>query len=303
MIAVLENTMSRMSMMLLLSVACGCSGQYILTVPEQVVPVGGQVVMVARMQQEEFTGYRPAVRDIALQCRVANGPLRCAYTDRLGYAAAALPAPPAPGRYHVTVTHIDKDGREVTTFTPLYVWDKDAPVVAVDLDAFLTRSSPQGAKGDAAKSVRKALAIIQRRANIVYMTQRPIREHAFLHDGLASGEFPDGPILSWQREFFENRHKTTTGALDIFAVEDRLVSQLPGLKKTFPNLRMGITDSPVAARSMLAEGLKVVYVGQEGPLSPKVSPEVRRSSWSELAADGSGDAATETTAGNEAIRQ
>lgn len=65
-------------------------------------------------------------------------------------------------------------------------------------------------------------------------------------------------------------------------VEDRLVSQLPELKRTFPNLLGGISGSAMAAESFLKADVRSVFVGQEGLFLPSVNANVRRSSWKEI---------------------
>lgn len=267
----------RIGLALLLTMLTGCGGRYILTVPEQVGPTGGQAVVVARLQMEEFVNFPRAVKDVALRFRVEDGPQRGAYTDKIGYAAAMVPLPAKAGRYHVTVEHTDKDGREVGRFTPVYAWDAQTPVVAVDLDSI---ASPGGTKGTPAG---QALDKISQHANILYLTQRPLREHANLRGRLKGGGFPDGPILLWQREYW---HVAREGVLTKVVVEDRLISQLPSLKKQFPNFVMGITNSTSAVQTFLTAGIKPVYIGQEAWFLPRVPPDARRSSWMELAKTG-----------------
>lgn len=269
--------MRRVSILLLVAMLAGCSGRYILTAPEQVGCVGGQTVMVARLQYEEVTSVHPPVGNACIRFRVETCPVRGAYTDKPGYAAAVVPLPDKAGRYYSVIEHTDKDGREVSRFVPVYVWDKDTPVVAVDLDAI---SSPGGTKASAAL---KALQKMHETANIIYLTQKSLEEHANLHGQLKGGGFPDGPILMWQREYWR---LVQEGMLTKVMVEDRLVSQLPELKRMFPNLVAGITDSPLAAQSFLMVDVKAVYVGQEGLFLPKVHPDVRRSSWQEIADKG-----------------
>lgn len=267
----------RFAWALLLTATAGCSGQYILTVPEQVGPSGGQAVVVARLQMQEFIGLNMAAKDVAVRYRVEDGPQRAGYTDKLGYAGALVPLPPKPGRYCVIVEHTDRDGREARRFIPIYAWDPQTPVVAVDLDSI---PGPAGTKGSSAAT---ALDKIGQYANILYLTQKPLREHANLHGQLQTGGFPDGPILLWQREYW---HSVQDGMLTKVVVEDRLVSQLPSLRKMFPNFVMGITDSTAGLQSFLGAGIKPVYVGQEQWYLPRVHPDARRSSWSELAKNG-----------------
>ena len=78
------------ALMAVLSAALGggCGGQYILTVPDQVAPAGGQAATVARLQRSEFGSFAPPVKKAALRFQADGGPLRGAYTDSQGYAAA-----------------------------------------------------------------------------------------------------------------------------------------------------------------------------------------------------------------------
>lgn len=250
----------------------GCSGGYVLTVPDQVAPAGGDATVVIRLQHHEFAGYYPAVKGACIGYRAGDGPQRGAFTDKDGYAGAHVPAPALPGRYHVVVHHIDKNGVESRQMAPLYAWEPARPIVAVDMDCL-----PKGGHGRVASQA--SLAAIAQNSNIIYMTRQGVAAHGRLHGELKSAGFPDGPILPWQHQ---NWRVEQDGKMPRVIVESRLVSQLASMRKSFPNLAVGICNDSVAAESFARAGMKVVIIGQEKVDIAKVPAVSRARTWAEV---------------------
>lgn len=250
--------------------AGGCGGYHVLTVPDQVAPAGGEANVVVRLQRSEIWLLAAPLRNAAMQLRIDEGPLRVTHTDRLGYAAAPVPAPDQPGTYPLHVFHQDIEGDEVGDTAPVYVWQTDRPVVAVDLAAL-----PYG-RGAAFASAADALSRLAERAHILYLTRRPVSEHDALHDSLTASGCPDGPMLLWRTQRWHIVREPWY--LPRLVVEARMVSRLGELRRTLPTLTVGICRSQVAARSFREEGLECVVID-----APHVEGEVRRvESWSEL---------------------
>jgi len=257
--------------------ACGCGGDYILTVPDQIAPVGGEAVTVVRLQRNDFFVLAPAIEEAAMRFRAADGPLRGAYTDKLGYAGAAVPVPREPGRYAMEVAHLDIHGDEVARKADLYVWEPSRPVVAVDMDCL------PGLWIGSSKSASDALRGLAVGANLLYLTRRSARRHRTAHEALTKAGYPAGPVLTWQRERW---HIVRDGRFRLprIVVESRLVSQLPELRKSFPGLTMGVCDSALAARAFSAADMEVMVVG--GAPVDRAAKVRRRNSWADLAAKG-----------------
>jgi len=265
-----------LSAMLALAVG-GCGGHYIVTIPDQVAPAGGETTTVVRLQRNDFFVLAPAVKEAALRFRVADGPERGAYTDKFGYAAAAVPVPDRPGRYPLTVSHLDIYGDEVVATGEVHVWDPNRPVIAVDMDCLPGRLFGSSAEG--ARALRRLVV----GAHVVYLTRESTRHHGAAHKTLTQAGYPAGPILTWRRQRW---HIVRDGRFKLprIVVESRLVSQLGGLRKLLPGLTVGVCDSALAAKAYAAAGLKVVLVGKA---SVEVSTELRRrSSWADLAETG-----------------
>ena len=236
---------------------CGCSGRYTVTAPDQLGWAGGHVVAVVRLERSEFSIVDRPVRDGAVRLRVADGPERGTFTDDLGYAAAKVPVPAEPGRYRMSIDHMDnREGTDVAAQVPVYVWDPKRPVVAVDFACL----PDYGA--DEFKSAVAALTRIARQANVLYLTRNPVLMHVSIHDWLRQAGYPDGPLLLWQR----HRWHIVRGKWRIprVVVESRLVSQLPLIRQTFSGLRVGTCTSDVAARAFTEAGLRCVQIGQGG---------------------------------------
>jgi len=262
---------------LLTAIAGGCGGQYILTVPDQLAPPGGEAVAVVRLQRNDFFVLSLAVERAAMLFKIDGGPQRGAYTDKIGYAGASVPVPDAIGRYDLHVAHLDREGDEVRATAPVYVWDADKPIIAADLDSLPLVGPP-------AQEARAALTKLAYGANVLYMTRKGVDKHASLHEYLAGAGYPDGPVLLWQRERWhivrEGRYK-----LPRVVVESRLVGQLSQLRVMFPKLTTGVCDSKLAAKAFLDAGLQCVVVGTAKIDGPDAESRITRyPSWADVAA-------------------
>ncbi|MHC4561351.1 MAG: hypothetical protein ACYS8X_01105 [Planctomycetota bacterium] len=254
----------------------GCGGYYILSAPDQVAPAGKDAPVVVRMQRNDFFVLDLAWKEAFLRFSIDNGPERIAVTGPDGYAGTMVPTPPAPGHYVMTIDYQDPDGEEVGGLAPVYSWEPQQRVVAVDLDGL-----PIYKFFGAAEVSAEALSRIARSANIVYMTRRSVREHHYVHDALDAAGYPSGPVLRWQRERYHL--EPWKYKMQKVVVESRLVSQLEQLRKSFPHLTMGITDNTLAAKAFAAAGLEVRMIG--GAKAPDYAI-VERTSWGQLASEG-----------------
>ena len=256
--------------------SAGCSGEYILTAGDHVAPTGGPVLAVIRLQRSELYKLAMPVKNAPVQFRVEGAPERVAYTDDLGYAGARLAAPGKAGKYRMSIKHQDSDGDVLSAEATVYAWDAAGPVVAVDFDCL------PAVGGQDAKAARSALAGINRRASILYLTSRPVAEHKLVHSQIASAGYPDGPVLLWQRQLWHIR-QGGGNMLPEVVVRDRLVSQLAELRKAFPNLKKGVCSTRLAAKAFAEAGLACVIVG---PAEVDPGGVVYRKSWEKLVAEG-----------------
>jgi len=281
----LERSMTRYVLALCLlggllgSGGCGSSfGEYILTVPDMVAPAGSEGVAVVRLQRNDFFVLAPPVKQAAIRLAVGQERQRGAYTDDLGYAGTTLPVPSTLGRYELKVAHLDRWGDEVIATAKAYVWDPNAPAVAVDLDCLSDLSL------GFSKQSLLALGRVAKGANILYLTRRRVSGHAELHKRLLGAGYRDGPILEWRRQHW---HIVREGKYNLprVVVESRLVSQLPDLREMLPGLTMGICRDSLSAKAFAESGMTVVIVGDAGVDAKDV---IRRASWSDLAEAGVG---------------
>ncbi|MHC4982884.1 MAG: hypothetical protein ACYTF6_06915 [Planctomycetota bacterium] len=265
----------KLYLLVLLAVA-GCGGDYILTASDHIAPVGGEALAVARLQRREIYRLAVSIEDAPVEFRLADGQRRVAYTDNLGYAASAVPAPKVQGKYRMSIFHQDSEGDVVTGEATIYAWDADRPVVAVDFDFLPPVGSEDG------QAAKLALSGLARQANLIYMTRRPVAEHRRIHDELDAAGRPDGPVLPWQRQRWHVRHWGRFN-LPKIVIESRLVSQLVEIRRAFPHLRVGVCGSELAAAAFREAGLESVIVGSAEVGSDEVE---RRKSWAELAERG-----------------
>lgn len=225
-----------------LCVVCGCGGGYVMTAGDQLAPAGGEAATVIRLQQSELPLIAPAARDVAVRFFVGDGPQRAARTDRSGYAAVAVPVPPAAGTYEMTVALQDTQGDEASWPVRTFVWDAQQPVVAVELDAI-----PD--EGQAMSDARAALASLARRANIVYLTSESLGDLDECRQFIQAAKLPDGPVLAWRKKPWPRRG---------------IISPLPALRETFSRLETGVGRGKLAMSAYQAAGMKAVAIGKGG---------------------------------------
>lgn len=264
------------TLMILCLALGGCGGYYTLTAGDHVAAAGSEAPVVARLQRNDFFVVEMPVKEALIRFRLEDGLERGAYTDKLGYAGTVILAETGPGRYTLRVDHGDSEGEEIGSQVPLFVWQAGRPVIAVEADSL------PSAYTDGADAAAKALRSFAEQANILYLTRRAIRDHVDIRNRLEGGQYPDGPILLWQRQRW---HIVRAGRFNWprIVFESRLVSQLPELRATFPKLSAGICTSQIAARAFADAGMKTVLIG---PAEFEGGDAVRRDTWADLASEG-----------------
>lgn len=201
---------------LLTSTLVGCSGRYILAIPDAVAASGSDAPVTVQLRRQEFWMLRPPVRGAVLRMWVIPGQQRAAYTRRDGWAFAAVPAPAEVGTYTLTICHQDPRGDAFAREGSCYVMDRRRLVVAVDWEAIEDAHSADSAAGPLA---RLAAAGVQ----IAYVVTDAGRSPE-AHDWLKTHGLPDGPVLSWGwRRNWRGKAIAVTGSLPTIR------EQLPGL--------------------------------------------------------------------------
>jgi len=250
----------RVLSVLTMAVLGGCGGQFIISAPDQVAPVGGTSAAVVRVRRTELAFLPLAVSGAALRLQIADAAPRGARSDKHGYAAALVPVPKQEGTYALTIRHQNTDGEEASASVPAYVWGSNARIIALDMDCL-----PEG--GKEGQDAKLALSRLAGGAKLLYLTAKTDLNTDRLHQSLKARELPDGPILSWH-------------LAGRFGKE---ITPLPRLKKAFPGLDTGVCGSPAGAGAFTQAGMKCILVGKAGTGSEKAAV---RNSWAELASKG-----------------
>ena len=220
--------------MVIAALLAGCGGQYLAALPDVVTAEGRPARVAARLRRQEVWRLAPPVADAAVTVRLADGARRAAFTDDDGYAAVALDAPDQPGRYPLTLDHQDPRGVEFTETGRFYVLDSQRLALAVDWRCV--------AAADTAAGPLRALRTAG--MQIVYVVKGGA-DSDVVHDALAAGDLPDGPVISW-----DARRGTLTGAL-------------PAARKSVPSLVILATDRDDLAVHAAALGMAVVDIAPD----------------------------------------
>jgi hypothetical protein len=247
----------------------GCGNFYTLTAPDQVAAIGTESPVVVRLQQNDMFMIRMPAKNQPVRFRIGDGLERNVHTDDEGYAATLVISPDTPGRYILDVRVSDFEGDEVEGQAGFYAWDTNTPIVAVDADC-LPAWNP-----DAAEAITR---FARSGMEIIYLTRTAPLDHNEVHLRLEMRGYPDGPVLSWERQFYRvervSRYRVNV------KVDRHLVSQLPQLRKMFPNLKAGVGDSNIASQAFAEAGMVTYLIGHDRV--PEEYPVVR-TDWIELA--------------------
>jgi uncharacterized protein YceK len=263
-----------LSLLIAAALLGGCSGEYVITAPDQVADANGTAATVVRLQRQEFWFYAESVEGALLRLRIGEAGQRGAYTDELGYAATSVLAPAEPGVYALSVDLQDDVGVEASRRARAYVWPADQRIYAVDYDAL-----PPAASDEARQAAEALGRLAAGGAALCYMTRRGVDEHHRVHEELASRGCPDGPVLLWQREYSHLVYDEWW-KLPRLVVETRLVSELETLRERFANVAGGITSRPLAAKAFEQAGLPCLMVGSAR--APDVGELRRVEGWTQL---------------------
>ncbi|MHC4718090.1 MAG: hypothetical protein ACYS5V_14045 [Planctomycetota bacterium] len=232
-------------LVVMLSTLGGCGGGYILTAPDVPVLSGRDAPVVVRLQRREFWIHCPPVHRAPLTFRQGDGPLRCARTDKRGYAAVVLPAPASPGRYEVKLHLQDILGETVSGSAWIYVLSPDEPVVLVDMDSLPLDEQEAASAAEALKRVSAA-------TEIIYLSALHGAKPALAHRLLEDMGCPNGPVLPWAPADPWYRR---------LPWRKRAPGMLAGLQERIPQLWAGISADPVARERLREAGLKALVVG------------------------------------------
>jgi hypothetical protein len=178
---------SRIIVLLMLAAAVlgGCGGQYALRAGDQVAAAGGEAPVVVRLLKNDFLVLNLPVDNAAIRFQADGQPVRAAYTDKSGYAAAAVPAPKEPGTYPLRVSHLDRYGREVDACVTLYVWPRESRIVVVRAEDALAGGADGGPQ----------LLAQVRDARVVYWSDEDFDDREELLNRLRKSSWPAGPLV------------------------------------------------------------------------------------------------------------
>lgn len=251
----------------------GCSGEYILTVPDVVCPAGAQAELVFKLQRREFWRITPPQKDAAVIVQLPSGDSRCIRTDRNGYAAVAFVVPFKPGVYGVELYYQDDEGRSISAEGSVYSLLPDKPVVLVDLDCL-----PRG--GRDLKSARAAIERLGQAVQLVYFSERVGSSCTVARRLLRMRGYPVGPVVFFKKyPRWYRRYRFDPGWHAKWFKPRSTDSNIVSLRRRLKKLDWAITTDLSAAEALIQAGLKVVIIGK----GKRMITEARRvNSWDDL---------------------
>lgn len=216
----------------------GCGGGFTLTVPDAVAPAGEMSVVTPRLLRNDFWVFQTPLNKAVLTLEALPGLKRAAYTDKQGYASAAVPVPAEVGRHAVTVCHQDSQGDEACMAGYVYVLDPTVLALAVDWQTLEDADAPVAL-------ARLAEAGVQ----IVYVSDIMAAKPQAAHDWLATRGLPDGAVASWawQRDW---RWRPT-----------EVVGLLPLARRRVSSMLVGVYRRPDLGDALERLNMAPVHIG------------------------------------------
>jgi len=179
-----------------------------------------------------------------------------ARTDGAGTASLKWKVPAKPADYRLRARlHPDDQPKEAVADADLFVAarDKSATLVVVDLDRTVVQSGFFSVLVGAAKPMPGAAVVLGRLAKdntIVYLTHRPDFLAPTSKHWLAENGFPPGPLLT-------STMSTLLGGSGAYKA-----ARLAAIKKTFPNVVIGIGDKTSDAKVYADCGARPILLCQ-----------------------------------------
>lgn len=231
--------------------AGGCTGEYIVTVPDSAGVAGKVAPVVVRLQRREFAAFVPPTKDACITFNLKDAPLKCARTDAKGYAAVAIDLPKTPGKYEMVLAYQDPKGDEAQGVAYLYVVSPERPVVVVDMDTLPTDT----------KSGQR-LRDFTDQADIFYLTTKYSQDLTAAHRYLDIMGYPDAAVVGvsppkWTMQGMPNSSRPSNVAYSTI---------LATMKRTLPNLRYGMTSGAEMGKLFQQSGLDIMASGSAAGL-------------------------------------
>ena len=233
----------------------------VLTAFDELARPGEVVTVRAKLEHDGLAGLHPHLHDHLLAFGGPGVGAREARTAGEGIAAVEVRTPGGPGG-GVERVRVRFDGsrhhRPAEATARVFAWPAGRPILVVDIDHTISDRRERdvlfvdNAAIPAVDGAVDALTKLARSYRIVYLTARDESLFNKSRAWLEARGFPEGPLFT--RDY--NLFGPGQGAFKRRFLVD--------LRRRFPDLAVGVGDTPDDARAYLDAGLKAVLLGPAG---------------------------------------
>jgi hypothetical protein len=231
----------------------GCASPYLLTVEDVVCPVGSKVRLVGKLEYRGVAVLNKGIEDRDLRFFIDGEPVGTEDTNDEGYARLKQRFR-VEGVCHLRIEYQDRRGLSHSAVADVFVWDRDRPVLVVDIDDTVARTRKRylfGPGEDRSPPVpggAEVLGELAEHFNVVYLTARPREVAAKTRRWLANQGFPAGPVLTWDIDEYE------------FSATEYKKDRLDDLTDRFEHVTIGIGNADSDHRAYRKRKLLTILI-------------------------------------------
>ena len=215
---------------------CGCGSLYLVTVEDVVCPVGQKARLVGKLEYRGVAVFHKGIDDRQVRFFIDGRCMGQDDTNDEGYARIKRRFE-TPGRHGLEVRYDDRRGKAHAATASVFVWERDTPILVVDIDDTVAHTKKRYLFSDGADRSRPlpaAAAVLTELAghfNLVYLTARPRELAVKTRRWLTDHGFPPGPVLTWDVDEYE------------WSATEYKKDRLDDLKDCFDQVTIGIGNT------------------------------------------------------------
>jgi hypothetical protein len=256
------------------ALAGGCQS-YLLTVEDRVCRVGEKARMVGKIEYHGVFIFNKGLDDRKLFFYIDDKLVGTDESNGEGYAGVKYRCD-SPGNHRLFVAYDNDATRRAEASAELFVWpDDDRPIIVVDIDDTLAKSSPlrlvfkSRDRSPPMEDAADVLGELSRHFHIVYLTARPRELFVKTRQWLNQHGFPAGPVLTWDED------------KDPWSRTDYKKARIDQLQDEFKHVTIAVGNSSKDHEAYLKRKLFSIIIKPEKVPGP-IQHGVRLSGWAEI---------------------
>ena len=250
---------------------CGCGSPYLVTVEDVVCPVGQKARLVGKLEYRGVAVFHKGIDDRQVRFFIDGRCMGQDDTNDEGYAQIKRRFE-TPGLYGLEVRYDDRRGKTHAATASVFVWERDTPILVVDIDDTLARTKKRYLFADGADrspplpAAATVLAELAVHFHVVYLTARPRELAVKTRRWLTDHSFPPGPELTWDIDEYE------------WSATEYKKDRLDDLRDHFDQVTIGIGNAEGDHKAYRKRKLLTILIDPDQPPA-RIDRGVRLPDW------------------------